>query len=99
MLYLNYTPHQIVVTGPLAGNYDSKGVARVAASFEEVSPGIFYQVFGQVEGLPGPEEGVKYIVSGLVLAASDRNDLVAPASGMAQRNEKGHIVSVPGFVK
>ena len=39
--------------------------------------------------------------SSLVLAANrTRTDLVAPATGRSEtiRNDKGHIVSVPGFV-
>ena len=49
-----------------------------------------------------PEAGVIYIVSAMVLsAAKDRHDLVAPATNheLTVRNEKGHIVSVPGFVR
>lgn len=62
--------------------------------------GICRQEFGDVQGLPDPQDGVKLIVSAMVLAASDRADLVAPATGHPEtvRNEKGHIVSVPGFV-
>ena len=44
---------------------------------------------------------VKHNFSAMVLAAcNDRSDLVAPATGHpdAVRSEKGHIVSVPGFV-
>ncbi len=48
--------------------------------------------------------GTYYIVSGLVLAAAQaagRTDCVAPATGHPEtiRNESGHIVSVPGFVR
>jgi hypothetical protein len=37
----------------------------------------------------------------MVLAASNRDDLVAPATGHPDtiRNEKGQIISVPGFVQ
>ena len=48
-------------------------------------------VFGQVEGLPAPQPGVYYIVSGLVLsAASDRPDLLAP--GQPVRDEAGRVI-------
>ncbi len=52
-----------------------------------------------------PEKNL-FIVSGIVLAANNasknpRTDLVAPATGHPDtiRNNKGHIVSVPCFVK
>ena len=51
-------------------------------------------------------ENVIFIVSAMVLDANKRSknpftNLVAPATGHPEtvRNEKGHIVSVPGFVK
>ena len=59
---------------------------------------------GVVIGLPEPVEGTLYIVSGQVLAAlaGIRSDVVAPATDprhQPERNEKGHIVAVRGFVR
>ena len=51
--------------------------------------------------IPEPQQGVGYIVSGVVLEAlkgSGRTDVFAPNTNKAQRNEQGHIVSVPGLV-
>lgn len=99
MQYINCTPHPIVLKD--GTTYQPSGdIVRVSASFEEVEPGVYRQVFGEIQGLPEAQDGVRYIVSGLVLSASDRQDLVAPATGHPEvvRNEKGHIVSVPGFV-
>ncbi len=51
--------------------------------------------------LPTPQEGVMYLVSSMVLNAMKmygRSDLIAPDTNRANRNESGHIVSVPGFV-
>lgn len=99
MKFRNYTPHEIVLND--GRRFQSEGVARVASSFTEFNnEGICRQEFGEVEGLPEPKEGVKLIVSAMVLSASNRDDLVAPATGHpdTKRNEKGHIVSVPGFV-
>lgn len=100
MQFINCTPHDIVLNDgtvfPKSGN-----IARVSVSFSEFdSDGICRQVFGDVEGVPEPEEGKCYIVSAVVLSASDRDDVVAPATGHPDvvRNDKGHIVSVPGFV-
>ncbi len=103
MKYVNLTPHAIAVTH--GKTYEPAGsIARVTASFSEFnSDGICEQVFGDVQNLPDPEEGVAYIVSGMVLSAlkGSRMDVVAPATGHPDtvRNEKGHIVSVPGFVR
>jgi hypothetical protein len=78
-------------------------VPRVSAGFSEFDTnGVCSQTFGSPEGLPEPVEGTIFIVSGMLLAACpERKDLVAPATGHpgAVRNEKGHIVSVPGFVR
>lgn len=97
--FRNFTPHEIKLND--GRSFKSQGVARVSASFTGFDgDGICRQEFGDVQGLPDPQDGVKLIVSAMVLAASDRADLVAPATGHPEtvRNEKGHIVSVPGFV-
>jgi len=97
--FRNYTPHEIILND--GRSFPSEGVARVSARFTSFNEdGVCRQKFGDVEGLPEPEKGVKLIVSAMVLSASDRDDLVAPATGHPDtvRNEKGHIVSVPGFV-
>ena len=97
--FRNFTPHTINLNNGTA--FASEGLARVSVSFSEINDkGICQQVFGTVEGLPAQQEGVSLIVSGMVLSASNRTDLVAPASGHQDtiRNEKGHIVSVPCFV-
>ena len=98
MKYSNCTPHAITadgVTYPPSGD-----VARVAATFSEFVDGVCRQQFGAVTGIPAPVDGVRIIVSAMVLGASDRADLVAPATGHPEtvRNDRGHILSVPGFV-
>ena len=103
MLFRNFTPHSIVLNDGTI--YESEGLARVQASFSSFDEnGVCTQVFGEVTGLPAPEEGVLLIVSAMVLAAAQsrgRVDVVAPATGHPEcvRNEQGHIVSVPGFVR
>ena len=99
MQYLNYTPHTVNMND--GRSFESIGIARVDVSFSEPDADMVSQVFGEVIGLPAPQDGVKLIVSLLVLQASDRGDLVAPASGHPDtiRNDKGHIVSVPYFVR
>lgn len=99
--FVNCTPHDLTLND--GTTHKASGVvARVSASFTDFdAEGICQQVFGEVTGIPEPKEGTLYIVSALVLAASDREDLVAPATGHPScvRNEKGLIVSVPGFVR
>lgn len=98
MKYVNYTPHTISLND--GRSFESVGIARVSVSFTAFDGDICRQQFGEVTGLPEPVEGTRVIVSAMVLAASDRFDLVAPATGHPDciRNE-GRIVSVPGFVQ
>lgn len=98
--FRNFTPHTIVLND--GRTFESEGVARVSNDFTEFDENdVCSVVYGNVTGLPAAEQGTQYIVSAMVLAASDRTDLVAPATGHPQcvRNEKGFIVSVPGFVR
>lgn len=98
--FQNYTPHAIRLND--GREFPSMGNARVSNSFTRFDDdGICSVRYGKVQGLPRPKAGVLYIVSAMVLAASDRPDLVAPATGhpSCARNEKGFIVSVPGFVR
>jgi len=95
---INLTPHPITVGGttfPPSGT-----IARVTAGFTPIVDGICHQTFGEIIGLPDPQEGVRFVVSGLVFAATDRKDVFAPASGHPDvvRNEEGHIVSVPCLI-
>lgn len=98
--FMNFTPHNIRLNDGRV--FATIGIARVSNTFTTFdADGICSVKYGDVEGLPEPKEGVKYIVSAMVLAASNRTDLVAPATGHPDcvRNEKGFIVSVPGFVR
>ena len=102
MRFINVTPHPIVLNDGRV--FEPSGivprVSQVISSFNDDL--IATQSFGEIQGLPAPEAGVVFIVSAMVLsAAKDRSDLVAPATNHQDtvRNEKGHIVSVPGFVR
>ena len=101
MNFINCTPHQIDLNNGTSFN-PSGIIPRVSVSYTDADAhGICNQVYGDVIGLPDQIDGTVYIVSAMVLAASDRADLVAPATGHPScvRNDKGHIVSVPCFVK
>ena len=100
MTYLNLTPHAIHLNDgrefPPSGT-----VARVQAAFGDIVDDVCAQTFGEVSDLPAPSQGLRIIVSGLVKqAVVERGDVVAPATGhpLTVRNERGHIVSVPGFI-
>ena len=102
MNFVNCTPHPIVLNS--GQTFKPSGtLPRVKASFSKFVGRICAQEFGEIENLPAPVEGTLLIVSAMVLSAAKsagRNDCVAPATGHPEtrRNEKGHIVSVPGFV-
>jgi hypothetical protein len=103
MKFVNLTPHVVRLNNGIS--FEPSGiVARVAADLQTVETvsGVqfFRQTFGEVEGLPEEIPGTIYIVSAMVLAASNRNDLMAPATSHKDvvRNENGQIISVPGFV-
>lgn len=100
MNFVNLTPHAIILNDGTVFQ-PSGNVARVSATFTDFEDGICRQQFGEVTGLPNPQDGTMFIVSALVLAATDREDVVAPATGhpLCIRNEKGLIVSVPGFIR
>ena len=88
---------------PAGGCEDAMGKGLCQKECEDLPP-LFSQKFGEITGLPQQRSGVLFIVSGIVLEAGKafgRFDLIAPATGHADtiRNDKGHIVSVPGFVR
>lgn len=112
MKIVNLTPHPITLQTPSGERVTlptSGTVARVSSVPGEVYtvagipvPVQSSPIYGLVEGLPKPEEGVCYIVSGMVLArCQHRSDVFAPATGPqdgAIRDEKGQIVAVTKLV-
>ena len=98
--FTNLTPHAIALNDGRV--FETSGViARVTAGFTDITGDFCSQSFGEISGLPEPVEGVFIIVSGLVFDRTDRLDVVAPATGhpLCVRNDKGHIVSVPCFLR
>jgi len=101
----NLTPHAIVVdNGTEKVTYSPDGlVARVSTESTVVGEVDGFEVVANTvvgDNLPAPVEGVYLLVSAMVLGLRpDRADLIAPNTGTANRNEKGRIISVPGFVR
>ena len=111
-MFVNLTPHQIEIRAGFGGECrivvpPTKPAARVSSTSAplpvvEGVPVVTSPQWGEVEGLPAPETGVRYIVSAIVLArCAGRKDVFAPATGPgdgAIRDEKGQIVAVTKLV-
>ena len=114
---VNLTPHAICIrAGSFTLDLPSKGVARVAVGQSEVASGylgffvgeepVFAPIvqthYGDVVGLPGPDEnpGACYLVSALVLQrCAGRTDVFAPDTGpTAIRDDSGRIVACTQLV-
>ena len=113
MTIINLTPHAIVLISPSGEEVvvpTSGEVARVASTpgtIREVEglpvPVAGATMFGDVIGLPSPQEGVWFIVSALVgsaLVGKGRQDVVMPGTGPADnaRRASGHITGVTRLV-
>lgn len=110
MKLVNLTPHVIVITdGAMSTVIPSSGVARVASQpgdLQLILPkGYLYSAptWGQIEGLPAPEEGTMYIVSALVASrAVGRPDVCSPGTGPSDgaiRDDKGQIKAVTRLIQ
>jgi len=99
---VNLTPHTLNV---LRGGEEvmklapSGQVARVSVDYaktgELLGVELYTAVYGDVEGLPAPQEGTFYVVSGLVKAAVNREDVLAP--GALVRDENGRPKGCEGL--
>ncbi|WCF11484.1 hypothetical protein NDS46_31500 (plasmid) [Paenibacillus thiaminolyticus] len=106
MEFINLTPHDVVIMErneiikviPASGN-----VARVQTHAKAVGKldgiEVVKTVWGDIEGLPEPKEGIVYIVSMLVGQAAKRSDVIGPDTSpdSAIRNEAGQIVGCRRF--
>ena len=106
MNFINCTPHEVCLND--GTKFPPSGVCpRISSGYTEPDEnGIATPTFGEVEGLPEPQENTLYIVSGMVLSAcKDRNDLVAPATShpksvrFSDGPHKGQVQSVFCFVR
>jgi len=97
---INLTPHAIKEVNSGRTFEPSGTVARVSVTYEKVADmdggiPLYRAKYGAVEGLPEPQPGTVYIVSGLVFEATDRPDVIAP--GNLVRDEQGRPVGCDGF--
>jgi len=106
----NLTPHAVWVAGRM---YPASGiVARIESSYEEIVHGVTMMTLGDLKYYLGKDEVALetfakdcdvLIVSGMVHGAVGGYHspcFVSPATGHpdVERNDKGHIVSVPAFL-
>jgi len=103
MSFINLTPHVISIRHENGGditNIPPTGeVARVTANstlvaYEGAIP-MYVTEYGEVTGLPAPQEGVTYIVSGMVASAAPRKDVVSP--GDLVRDAEGRPIGCKGL--
>ncbi len=111
MRIVNLTPHAIVLQSPSGERTiiePTKPAARVATV-----PGILRAlaglpcrvfgptIYGEVDGLPDPEDGAIYLVSLIVLGRTSRYDVFAPGTGPndgAVRNAAGQVEAVTRLI-
>ena len=98
---INLTPHVIRLND--GTEYPPSGVvARVSAEYKvlNTNPLCFEVQYGEVTGLPAHQDGVDYIVSGMVRAACPgRGCVLVPATGHHETVRiDGNVYSVPGFI-
>lgn len=105
MQIVNLTPHAISTAdqdGNILATYDPSGsLARCAVSSEMVATvdgvAIKRAVFGEVTGIPAPQDGVLYLTSTLVAQAAKRADVVSPDTGPTAVRKEGQVVAVRCF--
>lgn len=107
MKIVNLTGHPIRL-GYSAEKMESDGQARVHGEMREVGgvvidgpPSAILPILevteNKIHGLPKPVKGTIYVVSGIVAAAANRDDVVAPAR--AQRDNNGRVTACHAFVR
>ena len=98
---INLCPHTIRLND--GTEYPPSGVvARVASEYKVLNtkPTCYEVQYGEVTGLPDHQDGVDFIVSGMVAAACPgRGCLLVPATGHPEAvRVDGQVYSVPGFI-
>jgi len=108
MKIVNLTPHKLVlmnedlsVTAEIEASGQVARVATRAVKVDETPEGVplYRTEYGAVEGLPAPQDGVIYVVSGLVRAAvgDSRPDVYSP--GKLVRDDAGQPIGAVGLTR
>lgn len=103
----NLTPHEITIFrgrgNPLVSIPPSGVVARISVAYNQVTEisgiPVYNAVYGGVTGLPEPQAGVIFIVSGMVAAmvTGREEDVFSP--GELIRDESGYPAGCNGLKK
>lgn len=100
--FVNLTPHTLNIhsNGNVTVIKPSNIIARVSTQYKKVDTmggvEIFQCVYGEVEGLPAPKDGVVFVVSGLVKTTLlHRQDVMSP--GELIRDESGKPIGCNGL--
>lgn len=106
MTFINLTPHAIVVVDTDGNTHTFPPSGQVARVNQNTTPAadignfsVNHLTNGDLIAVPAPQADTIFVVSAMVAQATDRTDIVAPNTAQAVRNDKGHVVSVPGFVQ
>lgn len=106
-IIINLTPHELTLCktdGSVIERIPSSGVIRVHETSRVVDSingiDIIEKVFGDLEGLPEPQDGVVYYVSAIAAQAAKtlgRKDILL--GGDSVRNDKGQIIGITSFAR
>lgn len=103
MKLVNLTPHPVRLCG--LDIQPSGQVARVSTTevvvdnidVDGTNVPILSVEFGEVVGLPEPEDGTIFIVSALVAQAARRSDVMSP--GRLVRDPEGRVIGADGLIR
>ena len=97
MKIINLTPHTINISDlviPSSGIARAKQESKQVDTIDEIP--VYNTVYGEVENLPEPQDGVIYVVSALTAqAVPDRKDVYITFG--AVRDEAGKIIGCTGL--
>jgi hypothetical protein len=105
---INLTPHTIIVKKTESEETAFEPCGKIARVKEEVEMlpdedniPFVKTTWGEIQNLPEPKNGVYYLVSSIVFAATDRKDVIAADTGpdSAIRDGNGNIKAVKRLKK
>jgi hypothetical protein len=106
MILRNYTGHKLIITiPPKSLTLKSEGRARIDSDIKEMGrieiEGLSIPLLSLQEraivDLPEPEEGVIFIVSGIVATAAQRSDVMAP-SRITREEGSGRVLECKALI-